>query len=73
MFGSYVNAVAQKCTALRYFRNADDYCCVMSFSFPVIDLSLDVIVDLAHHPNIIGIKESGGDVSISSTEHKMLL
>lgn len=35
-----------------------NYCC-----FPVIDLSLDVIVDLAHHPNIIGIKESGGDVS----------
>lgn len=30
----------------------------------MIDLSLDVIVDLAHHPNIIGIKESGGDVSI---------
>ena len=34
------------------------FCC-----FPVIDLSLDVIVDLAHHPNIIGVKESGGDVS----------
>lgn len=34
-----------------------------SISFSVIDLSLDVIVDLAKHPNIIGIKESGGNVS----------
>lgn len=34
------------------------------FSVSVIDLSLDVIADLAHHPNIIAIKESGGDVSI---------
>ncbi|XP_047488183.1 4-hydroxy-2-oxoglutarate aldolase, mitochondrial-like [Penaeus chinensis] len=32
-------------------------------AFTVIDLSLDVIVDLAQHPNIIGIKESGGDIS----------
>ncbi|XP_042893224.1 4-hydroxy-2-oxoglutarate aldolase, mitochondrial-like [Penaeus japonicus] len=32
-------------------------------AFTVIDLSLDVIVDLAEHPNIIGIKESGGDIS----------
>lgn len=31
--------------------------------FTVIDLSLNVIVDLAHHPNIIGIKESGGDIT----------
>ncbi|XP_068218163.1 4-hydroxy-2-oxoglutarate aldolase, mitochondrial-like [Palaemon carinicauda] len=32
-------------------------------AFTVIDLSLDVIIDLAHHPNIIGIKESGGDIT----------
>ncbi|XP_045133500.1 4-hydroxy-2-oxoglutarate aldolase, mitochondrial-like [Portunus trituberculatus] len=32
-------------------------------AFTVIDLSLDVIADLAHHPNIIGIKESGGDIA----------
>ncbi|KAK4299062.1 hypothetical protein Pmani_028652 [Petrolisthes manimaculis] len=40
-------------------------------AFTVIDLSLDVIVDLAHHPNIIGIKESGGDITkIGSIIHK---
>lgn len=32
-------------------------------AFTVIDLSLDVIAALAQHPNIIGIKESGGDIS----------
>lgn len=32
-------------------------------AFTVIDLSLEVIIDLAHHPNIIGIKESGGDIT----------
>nr|XP_045625355.1 4-hydroxy-2-oxoglutarate aldolase, mitochondrial-like [Procambarus clarkii] len=31
--------------------------------FTVIDLGLDVIVDLANHPNIIGIKESSGDIT----------
>ncbi|XP_050719891.1 4-hydroxy-2-oxoglutarate aldolase, mitochondrial-like isoform X2 [Eriocheir sinensis] len=40
-------------------------------AFTVIDLSLDVILDLAQHPNIIGIKESGGDISkIGSIVHK---
>ena len=36
---------------------------VQSNLFSVIDLSMDVILELAQHPNIIGIKESGGDVS----------
>jgi 4-hydroxy-2-oxoglutarate aldolase len=30
-----------------------------------IDLTADVISQLAVHPNIIGLKDSGGDVSIS--------
>jgi 4-hydroxy-2-oxoglutarate aldolase len=30
-----------------------------------IDLTADVISHLAAHPNIIGLKESGGDVSTS--------
>ena len=34
--------------------------------FKGIDLSPDVIVRLADHPNVIGIKDSGGDVSILS-------
>ncbi|KAG7165081.1 4-hydroxy-2-oxoglutarate aldolase-like [Homarus americanus] len=40
-------------------------------AFTVIDLSLDVIIDLAKHPNIIGIKESGGDIlkEIDSAEN----
>ena len=29
-----------------------------------VDLPADIIIKLADHPNIIGIKESGGDVSI---------
>lgn len=40
---------------------------VTLFYCPVIDLSLDVIADLAQHPNIIGLKESGGDVSDCAT------
>ncbi|KAG0717801.1 4-hydroxy-2-oxoglutarate aldolase, mitochondrial [Chionoecetes opilio] len=40
-------------------------------AFTVIDLSLDVIIDLAHHPNIIGLKESGGDITkIGSVVHQ---
>ncbi|XP_042229065.1 4-hydroxy-2-oxoglutarate aldolase, mitochondrial-like isoform X1 [Homarus americanus] len=40
-------------------------------AFTVIDLSLDVIIDLAKHPNIIGIKESGGDITkIGSIIHQ---
>lgn len=40
-------------------------------AFTVIDLSLDVIVDLAHHPNIIAMKESGGDITkIGGIVHK---
>lgn len=39
--------------------------------FTVIDLSLDVIVDLANHPNIVGMKESGGDIAkIGSIVHQ---
>ena len=29
-----------------------------------IDLAADIIVKLADHPNIIGVKDSGGDVCI---------
>ena len=39
---------------------------VILYSVPsntTIDLSPDVIVSLADHPNIIGLKDSGGDVS----------
>jgi dihydrodipicolinate synthase/N-acetylneuraminate lyase len=28
-----------------------------------IDISIELCVDLASHPNIIGMKDSGGDVS----------
>lgn len=30
-----------------------------------LDLPVDAVVALAEHPNIIGIKDSGGDVSDS--------
>lgn len=40
-------------------------------AFTVIDLSIDVVVDLANHPNIIGIKESGGNITkIGSIVHQ---
>jgi 4-hydroxy-2-oxoglutarate aldolase len=29
-----------------------------------IDLTADIISRLAEHPNIVGLKDSGGDVSI---------
>ena len=29
-----------------------------------LDLAPDVIVKLASHPNVVGLKDSGGDVSI---------
>ena len=36
----------------------------------MLDLPLDTIVNLASHPNIIGIKESGGDITkIGSMVH----
>ena len=28
-----------------------------------VDLAADVVIKLSQHPNIIGMKESGGDVS----------
>lgn len=39
---------------------------VILYSVPAntgIDLAVDVIVKLAKHPNIIGLKDSAGDVS----------
>ena len=40
---------------------------VILYSVPAntgIDLAPDVIIKLAQHPNIIGLKDSGGDVRI---------
>ena len=34
-----------------------------------IDLAPEVIVKLAKHPNIIGVKDSAGDVSIKFDVH----
>lgn len=33
-----------------------------------LDLPVDAVVTLSQHPNIIGIKDSGGDVSGSSSQ-----
>ena len=41
---------------------------VLLYSVPIyagVDLSVQAVVKLSHHPNIIGLKDSGGDVSIS--------
>ena len=41
---------------------------VILYSVPAntgVDLAPEVIVKLSTHPNIIGLKESGGDVGIS--------
>lgn len=43
---------------------------VVLYSVPIyagVDLSVQAVVKLSHHPNIIGLKDSGGDVSIVST------
>jgi 4-hydroxy-2-oxoglutarate aldolase len=37
-----------------------------------IDLTVDVIGQLAAHPNIVGLKDSGGDVSISEIASSLL-
>jgi dihydrodipicolinate synthase/N-acetylneuraminate lyase len=36
-----------------------------------IDISIELCVDLASHPNIIGMKDSGGDVSIMRIKPKI--
>lgn len=44
---------------------------VVLYSVPAntgLDLPVDAVVTLSQHPNIIGIKDSGGDVSSSSSQ-----
>ena len=49
---------------------------IILYSVPAntgIDLAPEVIVRLAKHPNIIGLKDSGGDVGLKPTsrvQHK---
>jgi dihydrodipicolinate synthase/N-acetylneuraminate lyase len=38
-----------------------------------IDLTADIISQLAEHPNIIGLKDSGGDVSNHKINRPMLI
>lgn len=38
-----------------------------------IDLTADIITQLAEHPNIIGLKDSGGDVSIPEINIPILI
>jgi dihydrodipicolinate synthase/N-acetylneuraminate lyase len=38
-----------------------------------IDLTADIITQLAEHPNIVGLKDSGGDVSISEINIPILM
>jgi 4-hydroxy-2-oxoglutarate aldolase len=38
-----------------------------------IDLSVDTVSRLAEHPNIVGLKESGGDVSIPEANIPILI
>lgn len=37
-----------------------------------LQLPLDAVVHLSHHPNIVGLKDSGGDVRKTSAARKSL-
>ena len=44
-------------------QNSDWYVYYMSLPTFSLDLPVEVAVELSHHPNIVGMKESGGDVA----------
>jgi len=63
----YYKKQMQSANMLAFYRTVADRSAlpVLLYSVPALtgyDLPTDVIVELADHPNIIGVKESGGDV-----------
>ncbi|CAL4062339.1 unnamed protein product, partial [Meganyctiphanes norvegica] len=56
------NFTQKKIADINYIRNIA-FIFDMSSTFPGIDLSPTVVADLAQHENIIGMKESGGDIT----------
>src|SRR5205823_4585068 len=63
----YYRAQMQPANILAFYRTVADRSPipVMIYSVPIFtnyDIPSEVVIELAEHPNIIGIKESGGDV-----------
>lgn len=75
----YYKKQMQPANMLAFYRTVADRSPlpIMLYSVPALtgyDLPADVVVELANHPNIIGIKESGGDIEkirgmVSGTRH----
>jgi dihydrodipicolinate synthase/N-acetylneuraminate lyase len=64
---SYYHRALGKLNILNYYRTIADRSAlpVVLYNIPQsvhFDLPVDVVVELAHHPNIIGIKDSSGDL-----------
>jgi dihydrodipicolinate synthase/N-acetylneuraminate lyase len=65
---SYYHRALGKLQILNYYRTIADRCAlpVVLYNIPQcvhFDLPVDVVAELAHHPNIIGIKDSAGDIA----------
>lgn len=75
----YYKKQMQPANMLAFYRTVADRSPlpIMLYSVPSLtgyDLPADVVIELANHPNIIGIKESGGDVEkirkmVEGTKH----
>jgi dihydrodipicolinate synthase/N-acetylneuraminate lyase len=69
-FLSFFVSVSKQAEALiRHYKTVADLSSipVIVYNMPAntaIDLTADIISQLAEHPNIVGLKDSGGDVSI---------
>jgi dihydrodipicolinate synthase/N-acetylneuraminate lyase len=77
-FGFFLFLPKQAEALIRHYKTVADLSSipVIVYNMPTntgIDLTADVISQLSEHPNIVGLKDSGGDVSIPEINIPILI